>query len=50
MTGLRHSFNTRFIFTGICARRYAGGVTLDDILAEFSREAQSLYYDGVVDS
>lgn len=46
-SGPRHSFTTRFLFSAICSSLYDGGSTVDDLLAEFARDALSAYEDGI---
>lgn len=46
----RHSFYSRFLFTVISSALYYKDTTVDGILAEFSRQAISLYEKGVAEA
>ena len=46
---LRHSFTTRWLFTGISSHLYYDDWTLDDLLGELAKQAIDAYENGICD-
>ena len=49
MSWPRHTFTTRWLFTGISSHLYYGDWTLDDLLAELTRQAIDAFESGICD-
>lgn len=49
MSWPRHTFTTRWLFTGISSHLYYGDWTLDDLLAELTRQAIDAFESGIYD-
>ena len=47
---MRHSFTTRWIFSGISSHLYYHDWTLDDLLGEFAQQAIDAFENGVCDT
>ena len=50
LSHLRHTFTSRFLFSGISSHLYYYDWTLDDLLGELAKQAIDAYEVGVADS